>query len=782
MRARSFFSAMAVFVAALLVSSPALAAVSNATGTNVQDGSNRATTNQRGTGKSGDAVGGQVSGVVSSGRTSVDARNTSSNSDVTSGDVTGDNHSASFTGLNANDISGPRGTDVTNSDAVNLQNGDNRYSLTQAATLSTGDGVAGQVIGAVTAAGGSTSIVAANRSDNVDVTTGDAKGGNDAHAFTGQNAIECEVTANGQGGSAFCPSSPALADISNSSAVNLQDGNNRQTSRQSANASTGDGVAGQVIGSVSGGRTSIDANNSSTDVSVDTGDANANNDLSSFVGQDFLDCEATSNGSDGTASCGGDAGASDVTNSDAANVQDGNNSATQNQSANATSGDGVAGEVIGAVTSAGGSTSIVAANTSADSDVSTGNADAANDATSFVGQDFTDCEATVNGSGGNATCESANAADVVNADAVNLQDGDNRATQSQSANAATGDGVAGQVIGAVSAGATSIDATNTSRDVSIDTGDADATNGSDLFVGQNALECEARSNGSDGTATCGGALGTVDVSSVTAVNVQDGNNRATASQAANATSGDGVGGQVIGAVTSAGGSASVVAANTPTYTDITTGDADASNDLTAFVGLNATECDVTVNGSGGVASCPSIPGIADIDSVTGVNVQDGNNRLTGSQRATSNTGDGVGGQVLGLVSSGAASLDATNRTDDSSVETGDADSSNALHAFVGLNATSETAVINSQDTSNVSAENLQDGNNTKTMSQSADASSGDGVAGQVAGVVTSAGGSASVVLANTSTGIDSTTGESRFDNSDNTFVGLNLSLDGDLAL
>jgi hypothetical protein len=46
----------------------------------------------------------------------------------------------------------------------------------------------------------------------------------------------------------------------------------------------------------------------------------------------------------------------------------------------------------------------------------------------------------------------------------------------------------------------------------------------------------------------------------------------------------------------------------------------------------------------------------------------------------------------------------------------------------------------------------------------------------VAGVVTSAGGSASVVLANTSTSIDASTGTGKFNNSDAGFVGLNTGL------
>jgi len=71
--------------------------------------------------------------------------------------------------------------------------------------------------------------------------------------------------------------------------------------------------------------------------------------------------------------------------------------------------------------------------------------------------------------------------------------------------------------------------------------------------------------------------------------------------------------------------------------------------------------------------------------------------------------------------------------------------------------------------------NLQDGDNTKSFTQSADGTSGDSIAGQVTGVVTSAGGAVSVVVANESTDIDAESGVSTFDNNDDQFVGLFVS-------
>jgi hypothetical protein len=545
----------------------ARADISNSTGTNVQSGSNRSTANQNSGGKSGDAVGGQVTGVVSSGRTSVDARNTSSNSDVTSGEVRGSNTASTFTGQNFS--GGPvdvGAADVTDSFGVNLQDGDNRSTNTQTVSANSGDGVAGEVIGAVTAAGGSSSIVGANRSDNVSVETGDARGDNDFGAFTGQNFADvagpgtAPVTITDITGG--CASGVGPNPISTSCA-NVQDGNNRQTANQNAIASTGDGVAGQVIGAVSAGATSIDANNTSTNSDVTTGDSRSTNDGGSFVGQNdnaFTDV-------------GGPTTISDITGiTDTANLQDGDNTGTLNQTAASKSGDGVGGEVIGAVTSAGGSASIVAANRTDDSDITSGDATSDNASASFVGLDRT----------GSLTVTPADIIDSCGAGCENTQDGSNRLTTTQSANATTGDGVGGQVLGVVSAGATSLDASNTTVDSDATTGDSHATNDAANFVGLNDTE------------VTGTVVGT-DISGVAASeNLLDGSNRRTENQTANATSGDAVAGQVSGVVTSAGGTASVVLANTSNTIDSTTGDSHFDNADSGFVGLNEGEGPLTV--------------------------------------------------------------------------------------------------------------------------------------------------------------------------------------------
>ncbi len=335
-------------------------------------------------------------------------------------------------------------------------------------------------------------------------------------------------------------------------------------------------------------------------------------------------------------------------------------------------------------------------------------------------------------------------ADVDNASATNVQDGDNDNETEQTGEASSGDAVAGQVAGVVSSGDASVDATNRSEDVDVVTGDATGTNDAATFVGL--------------TAGSSSAVNAADVENSAGTNILSGDNESELTQDVIATSGDGVGGQVIGVVTSAGGSADVVAANTSEGVDISTGDGDASNDAAAFVGLNAT---------GTVAALA-----ADIDNASATNVQDGDNDLEASQAALSASGDGVGGQVLGVVSAGDASVDATNRSEDVDVETGDTVSENDFAAFVGLTAGTGTAVV-AADIENAAALNLLSGDNARELSQDATATSGDAVAGQVAGVVTTAGGSADLVLANTSEDSDAESGEGEFDNDDESFTGLN---------
>ncbi|MEX0875712.1 MAG: hypothetical protein WD179_12200 [Actinomycetota bacterium] len=287
----------------------------------------------------------------------------------------------------------------------------------------------------------------------------------------------------------------------------------------------------------------------------------------------------------------------------------------------------------------------------------------------------------------------------------------------QSGSSASGDAVGGLVVGVVSSGDTSVDATNHSEDVDIETGDAFAENDLEQEVGQD---------------NDGGGAGDNEL--------EDGEISSDVAQAATSTSGDGVGGAVIGVVTSAGGSADVVAANTSEDVDIETGESVAFNFLDADVGQGAFN--------------------------TGDNDAEDDISLEAAQTASASTGDGVGGMVLGIVSAGDASVDATNESTDVDVSTGDAYTENDAELEVG------------QENLSGGDSNWDDGEISADVAQDAASSSGDAVAGTVAGVVTSAGGSADLVLANTSEDVDAETGDSEFVNELEEFVGQQISGDG----
>jgi len=359
--------------------------------------------------------------------------------------------------------------------------------------------------------------------------------------------------------------------------------------------------------------------------------------------------------------------------------------------------------------------------------------------------------------GTNAT--TAQTGPATNSTGTNVQNGNNRTSINQTTNVKTGDVVVGQVIGGVVAnGNLVINATNNSENVDGTSGDAEGHNTADVVTGLVSTD--------DGSAFVGDALGnsnasTSELNNVVGRNIQDGDNRTNVRQNSNVQTGDAVGGQVIGAVVN-GGTTDIAAANTTKDSDITTGDAEADNSLAAFTGLLATSETANVGGLGGLAQ---------ITNAKGTNIQDGNNRFTGSQSAHSQTGDGIAGQVLGVVSAGNTRVDASNTTTDSSVTTGDSSSENDGAAFTGL-VDADTVTVNTAQVSNAAGANIQDGNNSGTLRQTADSISGDGVAGQVAGIVTSAGGSAAVTLANTSTRVEVTSGDTSFINDLSMFNGL----------
>ena len=187
-----------------------------------------------------------------------------------------------------------------------------------------------------------------------------------------------------------------------------------------------------------------------------------------------------------------------------------------------------------------------------------------------------DGNAEVGGAPGEATAESGDSC---------VNEGNSDGEVEQEGSASSGDGVAGQVAGVVSAGDASVDATNRSDDVEVSTGSATGANTATLdthaatFLGDPDAENLCRA---DVNAEVGGAPGTA--TSTTGDHcINTGDAEGAIGQAADAASGDGVGGQVIGVVTSAGGSADLVLDNESSDAEIDSGDGDFTNDGDAFV-------------------------------------------------------------------------------------------------------------------------------------------------------------------------------------------------------
>jgi hypothetical protein len=291
-----------------------------------------------------------------------------------------------------------------------------------------------------------------------------------------------------------------------------------------------------------------------------------------------------------------------------------------------------------------------------------------------------------------------------------------------------------------SAGRTTLDARNESTNTIVDTGDSSGSNGAANVVGH------------DGCPT--GAPGTVDVTNVVACTVQEGGNRSNATQSANASSGDAVGGQVIGAVVSASASADIVATNTTADSDIQTGDALALNDLRAFVGQR---------------DHARLAETGDIRNVRADIVQEGDNRLGAVEHADATSGAGVGGQVVGLVSAGQAVVDARNLTREADVVSGDAQATNDESVFVGLD---HELLNTTADLSNIVAFETQQGDNRVDLRKDAGATTGTALAGQISGVVVSAGGSVDAVLDETALSSTTSSGNTTFSNAGTDFVGL----------
>ena len=217
----------------------------------------------------------------------------------------------------------------------------------------------------------------------------------------------------------------------------------------------------------------------------------------------------------------------------------------------------------------------------------------------------------------------------------NNQDGRNSTDVNQDADADTGDAVGGQEVGVTGGRDVRINATNSSSGVNARTGDADGENSSDSFTGLSNEE-----EGEDGA------------------NIQTGDNDADVHQSASATTGDAVGGQMIG-VAGASGDVTINATNVSEDVDLFSGDADSENDADIVVGL-----------------------------IGASNVQEGDNSGDVFQSASASSGDGVGGQLIGVQAPRARSTDITvrNESRNADIFTGDDDEHNSDETFVGHSA------------------------------------------------------------------------------------------------
>src|SRR5207247_2023610 len=155
------------------------------------------------------------------------------------------------------------------------------------------------------------------KSDNVDVQSGDASGSNSASTFTGLAAPFAGLALENN-------STATTGDLNNIVAKNIQEGDNRTTVRQTVNSSSGDGIAGQVLGVTGGGKSVVNASNKTTNSDVTSGSADSDNSGSGITG--LVSATAV------------DAGLSDITNASGSNLQEGDNTSRLNQTSDAVTG------------------------------------------------------------------------------------------------------------------------------------------------------------------------------------------------------------------------------------------------------------------------------------------------------------------------------------------------------------------------------------------------------------------------------------------------------------
>jgi hypothetical protein len=682
----------------------------------VQDGRNELDVEQLADSTTGDAVaGGQIMGIVASGgTTSVTADNTSEDADATSGESGAVNDAIGNAGIEVEDLGGGGGAasiDATTIDAAVVQDGRNTTEIAQAARSATGDAVAGGSIFGIVNTGGDVVVDAVNSSEDDEAESGASGSSNGAFGLAG-----AEVFTEPLVGDASIEGDEILANV-------VQDGNNETSIDQTSDSGSGDAVAGgQILGLVGAGDASIRLDNTSEDSQATSGESAVANFGSGVAKADVtIETELL---------------ASIDSTSLAANVvHEGDNETSIAQEASGSTGDAVAGgQVVGGVTAAGGSLAVDATNNSEDAEAESGQSSVAQSAVG-ASENFLDLQEVVD--------DDSIEAFVLGAGIV--QEGDNATEVSQVAGSATGDAVAGgQIVGAVTAGDTSLVLDNNSEDAQSESGATD--------VVQTAV-------GTAGNVVQ--AVEEVDLDSIefgfgVAGIVQEGENETSLEQETAASTGDAVaGGQVVGAVTAAGGSTSVDATNTSEDDQATSGESAVNNELFGRA-LNAVSP---------ILAGPQGAGAASIEGlfVFGNIIHEGDNAVDGAQSTVAASGDAVaGGQIVGLVGAGDTSAVLDNTSEDGEATSGDV-AADQTGSLTGENLVGGDGLFGPASIEVLfgGADIIHEGDNESSLEQALNAASGDAVAGgQIAGAVTGAGGSTSIDATNLSEDSQSTSGDS----------------------
>lgn len=321
-----------------------------------------------------------------------------------------------------------------------------------------------------------------------------------------------------------------------------------------------------------------------------------------------------------------------------------------------------------------------------------------------------------------------------------VHDADHDAEVREEGSSETGDAIGGQVVGSTSDGDTEIDAANRSHDARVRSGDGAASNDIESVVWTTGLGDELD-----------------DDDEIALIDDDDDDVEDDWDFESFATTGDGIGGQVLGVATASGGSADVVVANDSDDVDLESGDAEALDSALAETGTVI----------GGQAAGVSSAGLTSLDATNrthDVAVESGE-AFARFDDAVALTGDGIAGELVGIVTGpvGRADVVLANTSEDLDVRTGDADALFEAFAETGDGIAGQLAGINAGGETSVDGTNASRNSEIRTGDAEAifetESVTGDGVSGQVLGVVTSPGGSADLVSANTSDFVDLFTGE-----------------------